>query len=245
MSFLGLSLNAAVASVANTVARNNARVNACAVITNAIPPPPPPQPFRALKHKLFASIVVASLALVPSAKATDIGFEFGAGFSTGGDWSDTIDKAYGGDSSGLGMFVNLQGGVPIGITENAVVKPKLALLLGLVSVDFGRGETESHADTIVIPGVAGEYYLNGYKDDPSVFAGIELGLVTASGGDGNYYDLSGDGLSFGFYGGYAFGGGAKFSIGYRSIPVEVKYLGVYEESANFGGVSFLFNYAFS
>ncbi|MDR0664729.1 MAG: hypothetical protein LBF86_04310 [Helicobacteraceae bacterium] len=151
----------------------------------------------------------------------------------------------------MGAFLQFYLGVPIGVTENVIVKPKLSLAFSPVSVEVIGGEDVSYVDTIVIPGVAGEYYIDGYKDDPSVFIGAELGVVSASGGDDEYrlygygYELEGDGVSFGIYGGYAFGGGGKFSIGYRSAPVEVTYYrGNKKESKDFGGLSFLFSYAF-
>jgi hypothetical protein len=152
------------------------------------------------------------------------------------------------DSDGLGLFLELHAGVPLGVTENFVVKPKISFSFTTVSVEDLIGQKDEYTDTIVIPGVAAEYYINGYKDG-SAFIGAELGVVSASGGSDDYanvgYDLSGDGLSFGFYGGYAFESGAKLSIGYRSIPVELEYnINGKSESKNFGGVSFLFSYAY-
>ncbi|MDR1452136.1 MAG: hypothetical protein LBI57_07405 [Helicobacteraceae bacterium] len=180
-------------------------------------------------------------------KAADIGFEVGAGFNTGGDHTDAVEDSYGVDSDGLGLFLELRAGVPIGLTPNAVVKPQLSLLFTFVSVEDSVGNKDDYTDTIAIPGVAAEYYINGYKNSDSVFIGAELGVVTASGGSDKYsnagYELSGDGASFGIYGGYAFASGAKLSIGYRSIPVELEYNYGGKESYNFGGLSFLFSYA--
>jgi hypothetical protein len=210
---------------------------------------PPPPPVRVVKSGILASFAfVLSLVFVPNVQAADIGFEFGAGFNTGGNHTSAVEDAYGVDSEGLGLFFELHAGVPIGVAENVVVKPQLSLSFTAVSVEDAVGKTDDYVDTIVIPGVAAEYYIEGYKSD-SVFIGAELGVVSASGGSDEYYNvgysLSGDGVSFGIYGGYVFGGGAKFSIGYRSIPVELEYnYGGKKESENFGGLSFLFSYAF-
>jgi hypothetical protein len=201
-----------------------------------------------LKKSIFSTLLFSSLFALPvSVFGVNVGFEIGAGFHTGGDHTDTVESAYRADSSGLGMFLGLQAGIPIGVTENFVVKPQLSLSFISVSVEDGYGEEDSYVDTIVIPGVAAEYYINGRKN--SAFIGAEIGVVSASGGSDKYwnagYELSGDGVSFGIYGGYAFGGGGKVSIGYRSVPVEVDYTyGLPIESANFGGLSFLFSYAF-
>jgi hypothetical protein len=208
----------------------------------------PCQQGLAIKTKILASLSLVPLVFAVSAQAIDIGFEFGVGINTGGDHTDAVEEAYRTDSDGLGMFIELHAGVPIGVTENFVVKPQLSLSFSSVSVEAYRGATETYVDTIVIPGVAAEYYINGYKNN-SVFLGAELGSVGASSGsdkDASYgYKLAGDGSSFGIYGGYASGSGAKFSLGYRSIPVEVEYnLNGKKESKNFGGAQFLFSYAF-
>jgi hypothetical protein len=217
------------------------------------PPPPPPRwalnASKALKRGYLPSLFLAfSLFTATNAQAVDIGFEFGAGFNTGGNHSSAVEDAYGVDSDGLGLFLELYAGVPFSVTENVIVKPQLSLSFTFVSVEDGYGNTDDYTDTIVIPGVAAEYYINGYKND-SVFIGAEFGVVSASGGSDEYYNvgysLSGDGVSFGIYGGYAFGSGARFSIGYKSIPVELEYnYGGKKESENFGGLSFLFKYAF-
>jgi opacity protein-like surface antigen len=191
---------------------------------------------------VFTSLL--ALSLFSAAQAADVGFEFGLGFDTSGDWRDIGKKAYGADSSGLGMFLELQAGVPIGINENVVIKTELSYLMGFVSVEYAYGEDDTYIDSILIPSVAAEYYVNG-REANSFFVGANIGYPIPSSGSDGAYELEKKGVSFGIYGGYAFNGNLKVSLGYRSIPVEAVYLnGAYKESVNLGGVSFRFAYAF-
>jgi hypothetical protein len=74
--------------------------------------------------------------------------------------------------------------------------------------------------------------------------GANIGYPIPSSGSDGAYELEKKGVSFGIYGGYAFNGNLKASLGYRSIPVEAVYLNGKKESVNLGGVSFRFAYAF-
>jgi hypothetical protein len=210
-----------------------------------------------VKLPIFLTFCIASwLACVTNAQAADIGFELSTGLSTSGDYTDSIEKAYEdvyekSIDSGLGIFYEIGAAMPVGIAENIVVKPKISLLMGFVSIEVtdSAGSTkdiELKINTVFIPAIATEYHLNGYKE-PSFFFGGEIGFPIISGGDDEYYELENDGISFGFYCGYAFKGGVKISIGYRSIPAEITYfpnLIEYKETKNFGGVSFQFAYKF-
>jgi hypothetical protein len=79
--------------------------------------------FRAVKAKFLASLLLVPLVFAVSAKAFDIGFELGAGFNTGGNHTSAVEDAYGVDSDGLGLFIELHAGIPLGVSENFVVKP--------------------------------------------------------------------------------------------------------------------------
>ncbi|MDR1461021.1 MAG: hypothetical protein LBI78_05195 [Campylobacteraceae bacterium] len=194
--------------------------------------------------KIFNFTLLFTFLLISAIKtqAADIGFEFGFGLDTSGDRLDSIERAYGTDSSGLGMFFELQAGMPIGIAENFLVKPKLSYLMGYVSVDYAYGE-DTCMDSLLISGVAAEYHINGYEKN-SFFVGAEIGAISASSDSDGYYELDSNGVSYGIYGGYNFGGGSKILLGYRSIPVEVTYQNGYKESNNFGGLSLQFTYTF-
>jgi hypothetical protein len=186
------------------------------------------------------------LVIATNAQAVDIGFEFGAGLVLGGDHADALEESYAtDDSTGLGAFLELNIGVPIGVTENVVVKPKISFLFSPVSVDYGYDESDTYLDTIIIPAIAAEYYINGFRSD-SIFLGLELGVPSpSSGNDAPYpyeHDFKSDGISWGIYGGYNFSN-AKFSVGYRSIPIEHTDVVYGSDSKNFGGVSFQFAYA--
>ncbi|MDR1285108.1 MAG: hypothetical protein LBJ88_02785 [Campylobacteraceae bacterium] len=175
-------------------------------------------------------------------QAADVGFELGLGFDTSGDRSDILEKAYGGDSSGLGMFLELQAGVPIGVTDNVVIKPELSYLLGFVKVE-GTYSDDTYIDSIFIPSLSVEYYINSRKEN-SFFVGANIGYPAPSSGSDGEYELEKDGVSYGVYGGYSFGGNSKIMLGYRSIPIEAVYANDVKESANLGGVLFRFAYTF-
>jgi hypothetical protein len=181
-------------------------------------------------------------SLFSAAQAADVGFEFGLGLATSGDKSDIGEKAYNADSSGLGMFIELQAGVPIGVTDNVVIKPELSYLFSFVTVE-GPYADDTYIDSVFIPSVSAEYYVNSHKAN-SFFVGANIGFpIPSSGSDA--YELEKDGISYGIYGGYAFSGNFKAQLGYRSIPVEVVYWdGIYKESANLGGVTFRLAYTF-
>jgi hypothetical protein len=144
-------------------------------------------------------------------------------------------------------LLELSVGLPIGVTENFVVTPKFSYLMGIVSVSYDYGsheETDSYINSVALPAIAADYYLNDHKTDNSFFFGAEVGFPSPSSGKKERYEFESDGLSFGARVGYAFGNG-NFSIGYRSIPVKVKFFGgSIEESRNFGGVSLKFAYSF-
>jgi hypothetical protein len=183
-----------------------------------------------------------TFSLFNAIQAADIGFEFGLGLDTSGDRMDILKKAYGSEPSGLGAWFELQVGVPVGVNENIVVKPELSYLMGFVRVD-GAYARDTYIDSILIPSVAVEYYINGRKES-SFFVGANVGYpIPSSGSDGDY-GLEKDSVSYGIYGGYAFGGHSKISLGYRSIPVEAVYANGGSESANLGGVLLRFSYAF-
>jgi hypothetical protein len=192
---------------------------------------------------VFVFLLAFLLFGATTSQAADIGFEFGFGLSTSGDRSDILEKAYAADSSGLGMFLGLQAGVPIGVSENVVIKPELSYLLGFVKVE-GVYSDDTYIDSILIPAVAAEYYINSYVKS-SFFLGADIGYPVPSSGSDGAYELEKDGVSYGVYGGYSFSGNAKILLGYRSIPVEVVYKNGKKESANLGGVSLRFAYTFN
>jgi hypothetical protein len=214
--------------------------------------------FGIFKKLFFLMLFIASSLVCPTeAQAVDIGFELSGGISTSGDYVDSITEAYEekyGDrfssKSGLGMFFEIGAALPIGLVEKIVIKPKISLLITAISVEeedsYGSSnKIEIYFNTIFIPALTSEYYINGYKES-SFFFGGEIGAPFPSGGN-DEYELGKKGISFGVYVGYAFYAGVKISIGYRSIPVEITYFpgaAEYKKSKDFGGVSFLFAYTF-
>ncbi|MDR0579446.1 MAG: hypothetical protein LBG21_02475 [Campylobacteraceae bacterium] len=188
---------------------------------------------------VFALLLASSLF---SAAHADIGLEIGFGLDTSGDKLDAVEKAYGTKSSGLGMFLEMQAGMQIGVNENVVIKPELSYLFGLVKVEYLYGDNV-YIDSILIPAIAAEYYVNDRKGD-SFFVGANIGYPIPSSGSGGVYEFEQDGMSYGIYGGYIFGGNSKISLGYRSIPVKTIYANDNRESANFGGVSLKIAYIF-
>jgi hypothetical protein len=148
------------------------------------------------------------------------------------------------------MFLETGVALPIGFAEKIVIKPKVSFLITAISVEeedsySSSNKIETYFNTIFIPAVASEYYINGYKES-SFFFGGEIGAPFPSGGN-DEYNQGNKGISFGVYVGYAFYAGIKISVGYRSIPVEITYFpgaAEYKKSKDFGGVSFLFAYTF-
>ncbi|MDR2904985.1 MAG: hypothetical protein LBU73_03420 [Helicobacteraceae bacterium] len=181
---------------------------------------------------------------------SNIGIELNVGLASLGDHTDVVEDAYEADSSGLGLGFELGLAVPIVVGENVVIRPALSYLFTSVSIErqycsyYGgcRTETESYADSILLPAIGAEYHINGAHND-GFFIGGELSMPQPSSGS-NIYDFDGDGLGFGIFGGYNSKSGALFRVGYRSIPVNVTYYGLIEESKNFGGITFMVAYRF-
>ncbi|MDR0580336.1 MAG: hypothetical protein LBG21_07030 [Campylobacteraceae bacterium] len=180
-------------------------------------------------------------------QAVDFGLEFGFGVDTSKDWSSSIDRAYEAYdySLNLNAFFEAQVGVPIGITEDFLLKPKVSYLTGFAFYyDYNqKDQKDVYRDSFIIPGIAAEYHLNGHQGN-SFFIGAEVGTIRASSGSEGHYDFDNGGISYGVYGGYNFSGGSKISLGYREIPIDVTYLDGYKESKNFGGFSLQFVYTF-
>ncbi|MDR2342879.1 MAG: hypothetical protein LBD84_07570 [Campylobacteraceae bacterium] len=195
----------------------------------------------------FTFILIFLLIGTTKVQAVDFGLEFGFGVDTSKDWSNSLDKAYEAYdySLDLNVFFELQAGIPIGINENFLVKPKVSYLTGFAFYyDHNQNDQKDvYSDSFTIPGIAVEYHLNGHQGN-SFFIGAEVGTIIASSGSGGHYEFDDDSVSYGIYGGYNFNGGSKIALGYRNIPIEVTYLDGYKESKNFGGFSLQFLYTF-
>ncbi|GHV06413.1 hypothetical protein AGMMS50229_11170 [Campylobacterota bacterium] len=203
--------------------------------------------FSSFRPSLLSLSAISALLFAPNVQADSaVAYEFGGSLMFSNKHKDMLSDNLETKNNGKGGFLELHFGVPVTVTENVVIKPKLGVAMQTVKIDNCHSRygciSESNLDAILTPAVAAEYFLNGVKSDTAFF-GVEVNAPLPS-SDSDYYNLKNDGIGFGIYAGYQVHA-ANFTIGYRKLPVKAKWEGVPSKSYDFGGIMLSVGYRFN
>ena len=172
------------------------------------------------KHLIRIGLAVLFVAApLVAAAATDdsTAIELGAGVVISPDYGSLLEDVYrDADSTGIGGWLDLHGGVRLKVNDQFSITPTLGLLLNYVIVTGGR-QDESYLNSIIVPSVAARY---SFDKAPSLYIGGEVNYNIPNTGS-DYYEFESGGVGFGGVLGYAFEGDMNLELGYVYLPVEV------------------------
>lgn len=177
----------------------------------------------------LAILFALTLFGAATASAEGAAAELGAGLVISPDYGSMLEDVYDGVGTGIGGWVNLQGGIRLPVNDQFSITPTLGLLLNYVIVT-GAGRDETYLNSIVVPSVAARY---AFTKAPSFYVGGEVNYNLPNTGS-DYYELNSGGVGFAGFFGYAFEKYVHVEIGYLDLPVEVD-TGTETSNKNMGG----------